>query len=155
MKRIIAMGACAAAAGAVLTGLLFWFHSRRADNGIWNRQAIRARLERVVSMHNDASFVYVLENRTISDYRIEDESEVQIVGRSRSTGALVAGVNKHVSGEFPLLLPAGRSSHFALVWTADRDIDADHTGDFVKSLDIQSFTVLDKLRGYEIDFPAP
>jgi hypothetical protein len=41
------------------------------------------------------------------------------------------------------------------VWTADRDIDADHIGDFVKSLDIQSFTVLDKLRGYEIDFPAP
>ena len=155
MKRIIAMGACAAAAGAALTGLLFWFHSRSADNGAWNRRAIRARLERVASTHNDASFVYLLENRTDSDYRVEDESEVQIVGRSRSTGALVPGIGKHVSGEFPLLLPAGRSSHFALVWTADRDIDADHTGDFVKSLDIQSFTVLDKLRGYEIDFPAP
>ena len=155
MKPIIAMGACAAAAGAALTGFVFWFHSRSADNGAWNRRAIRARFERVVSTHNDASFVYVLENRTISDYRIEDESEVQIVGRRRSTGALVAGVNKHVSGEFPLLLPAGRSSHFALVWTADKDIDADHTRDFVKSLDIQSFAVLDKLRGYEIDFPTP
>ena len=154
MKRIIAMGACAAAAGAALAGF-FWFHSRSADDGAWNRRAIRARFERVVSTHNDASFVYLLENRTDSDYRVEDESEVQIVGRRRSTGALVPGIGKHVSGEFPLLLPAGRSSHFALVWTADRDIDADHAGDFVKSLDIQSFTVLDKLRGYEIDFPAP
>jgi len=127
------------------------YHSNPND-GSWNREAIRARLERVVSTHNDASFVYVLENRTHSDYRISDESEVQIIGRSRSTGALVPDVSKHISGEFPLLLPAGRKSHFALVWTADQDIDSAHVDDFVKSLDLASFTVLDKTQRYEIDF---
>jgi hypothetical protein len=45
-----------------------------------------------------------------------------------------------------------QSVHFALVWTADHDIDPDHTDDFVKSLNIRSFVVLDKVSGRQIEF---
>jgi hypothetical protein len=96
----------------------------------------------------------VLENRTDADYRIEDESEVKILGRSRSTGGLVSEPRKHLSGEFPLLVPARRKVHFALVWTADREIDPGHIDEFVKSLNTRSFVVLDKVRRYAVEFPG-
>lgn len=154
LKRILPYGACLLGAGAVVTALVFAGPWRNPEQRTWNQSAIRATLERVVSTHNDASFIYVLENRTGSDYRVRDESEVKILGRNRLTGALVPEVSKHVSGEFPLLLPAQRRTHFALVWTADHDIDPKRIDDFVKTLNMKSFVVLDKVRGYHIEFPA-
>lgn len=154
LRRILALGACILVAGAIVIALLVGGMWHRARQGTWNREAMEATLERVVCAHNDASFIYVLENRTASDYRISEESDVKILGRSRSTGDLISEPSQHVSGEFPLLVPARRRTHFALVWTADHDIDPDHLDDFVKTLNVRSFVLLDKVRRYEIEFPG-
>jgi hypothetical protein len=115
MRHILLYGACILAPGSVVAALVFRGAWRNPAHGTWNRDAIRATLERVVSTHNDVSFIYVLENRTDADYRIEDESEVKIFSRSRSTGDLVSNPGKHLSGEFPLLVPGRRKVHFARV----------------------------------------
>ena len=154
MRHILLYGACILVPGSVVAALVFGGAWRNPTHGTWNREAIRATLERVVSTHNDVSFIYVLENRTDADYRIEDESEVKIFGRSRSSGGLVSEPSKHLSGEFPLLVPARRKVHFALVWTADRDIDPGRIDGFLKGLNTRSFVILDKSRGYEIELPG-
>lgn len=154
LRRMLIFGACVLVAGVIAIALVVGGTRHRAELGTWNREAIQATLERVACAHNDASFIYVLENRTASDYRISDESEVKILGRSRSTGELISEPSKHVSGEFPLLVPAKRRTHFALVWTADYDIDPDHIDDFVKTLNVRSFVLLDRARRYEIEFPG-
>ena len=154
LRRVRVFGACILVGGAVAIALVVGSRWHRAGQETWNREAIHATLERVVCAHNDASFIYVLENRTASDYRISDESEVRILGRSRSTGDLISEPSKHVSGEFPLLVQSKRKTHFALVWTADHDIDPDHIDDFVKTLNVRSFVLFDKARRYEIEFPG-
>src|SRR2546425_3770229 len=129
-------------------------HSRNSSQGSWNVDSIRATLETVVPAHNDASFRYVLENRTDSDYRIANDSEVKVMGRNRSTGELMPKVGEHVSGEFPLWVPARRKVHFALVWTADQEIDPTRLDDFVRNLNLRSFVLFDQVRRYEIELPA-
>jgi hypothetical protein len=119
------------------------------DNGY----KIRATLETVVPSHNDVSFRYVLENRSDRDYQLPDESDVKILGRNRSHGDLVPQTGEHVSGDFPLMVPAGRNVHFALVWTSDREVDPAEVSDVVKRLDLVSFVVIDKIRHYRIELP--
>jgi hypothetical protein len=152
LRRAIWVGACVVASSALVAAWLLIIQPRNTWHGNWNGDAIRATFVRVVPAHNDASFLYVLENRTNSDYRIADESEVKILGRSRSTGGLMPKVGEHVSGEFPLVVPARRKVHFALVWTADRDIDPARMDDFFRNLNVSSFVVLDRVRRYQIEF---
>jgi hypothetical protein len=122
--------------------------------GSWNRDAIGATLERVIPVHNDVVFQYVLENRTNSDYKVTDEARVKIVGKSRSTGALLPKAGKHVAGDFPLTIPAGKRAHFALVWTTDRDLEAVRVDDLIADLGVSSFLAFDEGSRYEIEFPA-
>ena len=114
---------------------------------------IRATLETVVPAHNDLSFRYVLENMTDRDYPLPDESDVTILGRRRSSGDLVPEAGGHVSGDFPLLVPARRLVHFALVWTGDHEIDPAGVSDAVSRLDFVSFVVIDKVRQSRLEFP--
>jgi hypothetical protein len=153
MKRAIAIAACVVVACAGVTTLVMARHAPDGRHGTWNGAAIQATLERVVPAHNDASFLYVFENRTGTDYRI-DESDVQILGRSRSTGDLNPKAAEHVSGEFPLVVPAGRRVHFALVWTSDHDIDPARLEDFISNLNVQSFVLVDRSHRYQIELPT-
>lgn len=151
LNRVISVGALVAAACA-LTGFLLSGHLQENRRESWDTGAIRATFEMVVPAHNDASFRYVLENRTASDYRIADKSAVRIVERSKSAGESMPKVSEHISGEFPLWVPAGRKVHFALVWTADQDIDPARLDDFVSSLNIRSFVLFDNKHRYQIEF---
>ncbi len=108
----------------------------------------------MIPVHNDVWFRYVLENRTDTDYHVADESQVRIVGKSRSTGALVPKLREHISGEFPLTVPAGQRVHFALVWTTDRDLEDVRVNDVVSGLNVSSFVVLDNASRYQIEFPT-
>ena len=148
-RKVLVAAACLIVPGVVVAALV---GERSTGRAMWNTEAIQATLERVVPAHNDAYFVYVLENRTDHDYKIESDSEVQLAGRSRPTGDLVTKAGQHLSGEFPLRVPAGRKVHFALVWTAERDIDPARIDDFVRGLDVRSFVLLDKVRHYQIEF---
>lgn len=153
LRRVIPIAASIAA----VCGLLAWAataHRRVNREAAWNDQAIKATFEMVVPAHNDASFRYVLENRTDSDYRIAKESEIQIVGKSRRTGEWMTKTTGHISGEIPLWAPAHRKVHFALVWTAAQDIDPDRLDAFVRDLDVGSFVLFDRVRGYRIEFPV-
>jgi hypothetical protein len=152
IRRILSVVAFAVAVAAVLVAVMTGHRWASAGRGDWNHGALRATLERVVPAHNDAFFVYQLENRTSSDYRIAG-SDVQILGR-RSTGDLMAATGAHVSGEFPLLVPARRKVHFALIWTADRDIEPSHMEDFVRTLNVRSFVLFDHKHRYQLEFPA-
>ena len=153
LRRILLVGVCIVVPGAAISALVLGAYFRNPRQGTWNGDAIRATLERVVPAHNDASFIYVLENLTDSDYRIADESAVSILGRDKSTANLIPKIGEHVSGEFPLTLPRRRKLHFALVWTADHDIDPARMDDFVRNLNFRSFVLLDKVRRYQIEFP--
>ena len=126
---------------------------RRPEQG-WSVDAIRAKLERVVPVHNDVSFIYVLENLTDSAYSIERESDVSILGRSKSTGELLPKLDIHVSGEFPLVIPARRTTHFALVWTGDREMEPAQAIDAVRGLKLASFVVRDGGHHYQVEFPV-
>ena len=152
LRRIV-IGACLVVPAALLAAWVWAGQSRNAWHGTWKNDTIRATLERVVPAHNDASFIYVLENRTDADYRIADESEVRILGRSRS-GDLMPKASQHVSGEFPLVVPARRKVHFALVYTANHDLDPKRMDEFVDGLNLRSFVVFDKVRRYQIEFPG-
>ena len=152
VKAILKAAACVAVLAAV-TVFLFRNPWRNARPETWNKTAMSASLERVVPAHNDLSFIYVLENRTDSDYRIAADSEVEMF-RRRFQGGPVTRVAEHLSGEFPLWVPARRKVHFALVWTADADIDPGRIGDFVNSLDVGSFVLFDSRHGYQIEFPV-
>jgi len=112
-----------------------------------------ARTRRVATDITSASFLYVFENRTGTDYRI-DESDVKILARSRSAGDLMPKAAEYVSGEFPLVVPAGRKVHFALVWTSDHDIDPARLDDFMSNLNVRSFVLLDRIHRYQIELPA-
>lgn len=153
MKRAIVIAACLVVSCA---GVAAWVVTHRSPtdvHGTWNGNAIRATLERVVPSHNDASFLYVFENRTGTDYRI-DESDVKILGMSRSTGDWMPKAAEHISGEFPLVVPAGRKTHFALVWTSNHDIDPTKLEDFINNLNVRSFVLLDRIHRYQIELPA-
>jgi hypothetical protein len=128
-------------------------HARSAPPDSSNVDAIRATLESVVPAHNDLWFQYVLENRTDSEYRVADESEVKIFGRSRSTGALDRKLAEQVSGEFPLVVPARGRVHFALIWTGNHEIDPALVGDVVSRLALLSFVIIDNVRQYRIELP--
>jgi hypothetical protein len=153
MKSAILAGALAIIAGAIAAVWLAAGQVRRVPEGGSNGHAIRATLEAVVPTHNDLWFRYVLENQTDSEYRVADESEVTILGRIRSTGALEPRRGEYVSGEFPLVVPARGRVHFALIWTGDREIDPAHAGDLVSRLALLSFVVIDNVRRYRIEFP--
>lgn len=153
LNRVSWIAACALVAAALVGALLLERSSRTAARNEWDNTALRARLERVVPAHNDAFFVYVLENRTETDYRVTS-SEVRILGRSRSTGEFIPKVSQHVSGEFPLLVPARRKVHFALIWTADHDVDPKHMDEFVRTLNLRSFVLFDNVHRYQLEFPA-
>jgi hypothetical protein len=153
MKRAIVIAACIVVPCA---GVAAWVAARHPPDdwhGTWNGDAIQATFERVVPAHNDASFLYVFENRTGTDYRIE-EADVKIFGRSRSTGDLMPKAAERVSGEFPLVVPAGRKVHFALVWTSDQDIDPALLEDFISNLNVRSFVLFDRIHRYQIELPA-
>jgi hypothetical protein len=142
---------CALLAGGIGTAELMLAQWRNAERRPWKSDAIRASLEMVVPAHNDASFRYELENCADSDYRITEPSDVVIVQKSESGEQSAA---RQVSGEFPLWAPARRKVHFALVWTADRDIDLAGVPDFLNAMNLNSFVLFDKVHGCEIDFPA-
>lgn len=149
-------GALVASACVVASAvwLLAGSPSGRRQERAWTVDAIRATLERVVSAHNDVSFVYVLENLTDSAYSIERESDVTIIGRSKATGELLPKLDIHVSGEFPLVLPARSTTHFALVWTGDREIEPAQVSDAVRGLKLASFVVRDGGHHYQVEFPV-
>src|SRR5713226_2567625 len=153
MKPGIVIAACIVVPCAGVAALVVAHHSPAGSHGTWNGDAIRATLERVIPAHNDASFLYVFENRTGTDYRI-DESDVKILGRSRSTGDLMPKAAEHVSGEFPLVVPALRKVHFALVWTSEHNIDPTRLEDFISNLNVRSFVLFDRIHRYQIELPA-
>jgi hypothetical protein len=151
-SSILAAG-CGLAACVVA---VLWLRADRMRNASPDRDsgyAIHATLETVVPSHNDLSFRYVLENLSDRDYQLPDESDVRILGRNRSHGDLVPGAGAHVSGDFPLTVPAKRSTHFALVWTGDREVDPARVSDAVKGLDLMSFVVIDEVRHCQIELP--
>lgn len=119
-----------------------------------NGTAIRATLERVVPTHNDVAFVYLLENRTDADYRIPEEQAIRLRARSASTKRLLTKLPAQVTGDFPLLLPARSRTHFALIVTANHEVQPEQTAEFRKSLDIDSFLLFDPARRYQIELPA-
>jgi hypothetical protein len=151
-SAVLAAG-CGLSACAVAIAWLGTARMRNVPPDADSSDAIRATLETVVSSHNDLSFRYVLENRSDRDYRLPDESDVKILGRNRSRGDLVPTAGEHVSGDFPLVIPARRNVHFALVWTSDREVDPAHVSDAVKRLDLVSFVVIDKSRHSQIELP--
>lgn len=122
------------------------------DHG--NRIAIQAKLERVIPTHNDVAFIYLLENRTGADYRIPEEGAIRLRARSASTKRLLFKFPGQITGDFPLLLPARSRSHFALIVTSNHDVQPEHTAEFQKSLDIESFLLFDPAGRFEIELPT-
>jgi hypothetical protein len=121
---------------------------------VWNQRAIRATLETVVPVHDQLSFLYLLENQTDSDYRIGDDGDTQIRARSKSTGRALPNLRGRVFGEFPLILPARTKTHFALLVTAGGDIEPRNAEEVRKKLDVGSFFLFDPVRRYQIEFSA-
>lgn len=152
MRSPLRLAACGVAACSVVAA---WLGSGpRVAPGGPGAAPIHATLETVVPAHNDLFFRYLLENQTDSEYRLGDESGAQILTRSRSTGALESKAATHISGEFPLVVPARGRAHFALIWTADQEIDAAKVTDVVERLAVDSFVIIDTLRDTRIELPV-
>lgn len=146
VAAVVALGAAAA---------VVWYSSsqQHEPGSAWPADAIHATLETVVPAHNDLSFRYLLENRTDSDFRIANESDVRILGRSTAATGLPPELAPHVSGEFPLLLPARGKTHFALVWTSDAEIEPAQVSSAVQKLNLTSFVLVDNAHRFQIEFP--
>jgi len=153
VSRAVLTGAAVVALCAAAAAVWYPTSQRHALGSAWPADAIHATLETVVPAHNDLSFRYLLENRTDSDFRIADASDIRILGRSTTSTGLPPELAPHVSGEFPLLLPAHGKTHFALVWTSDAEIEPAQVSSAVQKLNLRSFLLVDNAHRFQIEFP--
>jgi hypothetical protein len=110
MKRAVALafalGAGVAAVVVATVAFLSWHASRPKA---WNATAITATFESIDTEGPEKKllFYYILQNNTDSDFRINSDADVVLVGRLERQQSLTGESSKEMlAGEFPLFLPA-------------------------------------------------
>jgi hypothetical protein len=159
---LIALASC----GLALILVLVKFQGARLFAGRangWNSRAIEStlagvRVREVDSTHADVVFLYDLENRTDSDYRLSSGPNVVIMSRLQPSGSLSS--DQQVSLDSAAFVPAKNRTRISLRvnhpfdWPAQRDTAAERqlrqfVADEVAGL--QGFVLFDQATRYQIE----
>lgn len=152
----------------IVGGLGAWFTRPMAPHipGVWNEKAIDASFAGIRVQQADPSdaaivFLYDLDNRSGSDYRVGDAAGLVIMGRLKSTGSLSPETEFRVDSA--IFLPAGNRTRILLQtkrpfrWPARMDAAAQaQFRDMVNNAvsDVTGFVVFDSSTHYQIDLPG-
>jgi hypothetical protein len=172
VKKLIIIGASAGASFAVvlasLAAVLMWWESRPKPPLPWNAQAFSASFESIETTDADKkiAFRYMLRNNTDSDYRIESNTGISLMGKLEKPASLQGN-----EGEFkfalPFFVPAREQVRFEIKSVlgfkgeskasagTDQEPSDKEIGAFVnkKIGNLNGFVLFDEARRYKIDFP--
>jgi len=101
---------------SLVAGGIVWYTSRPKPLKPWDTNAIIAKETPGFSVSDDGSkieFQYTLENTTSSDYRINSDSAIKVLLRTK-TGTLSPDLSKWASAKYPLFIPAKQKAFFDL-----------------------------------------
>lgn len=132
----------------------------------WDSQAIQSipvgiRVQEIDPSHAAVVFLYDLENRTDTDYRLTKGPNVVIMSRLKAGGTLSA--NEQVTLDADAFVPARNRTRIALEvnhsfnWPGQNSTWAQHALNQLVAGDvagIAGFVLFDQTKRYQIDFPA-
>jgi len=132
----------------------------------WNSQAIEGtltgiRVQEIDSAHAAVIFLYDLDNKTDTDYRLEKGSNVVVMSRLKSGGTLSA--DEPITLDSAAFVPARNRTRIALEishlfnWPGQSGAYAEHAFNQLVAGDVAGvagFVLFDQASRYEIDFPA-
>jgi hypothetical protein len=132
----------------------------------WDSQAIEGtpagvRVQEIDPTHAAVIFLYDLNNRTDTDYRLTKGPNIVIMSRLKSGGTLSA--DEPITLDSTAFVPAGNRTRIALKvshifsWPGQNSAYAERTFNQLVAGDItgiSGFVLFDQTNRYEIDFPA-
>jgi hypothetical protein len=140
--------------------------STKAAANPWNTHAIEGalsgvRVREVDATHAAVVFLYDLDNRTDTDYRLTKGPDVVVMSRLKTTDSLSSDEPADI--ESSAFLPAGNRARVAIevlqpfAWPSQKDAAADRNfRDLVagRVADLRGFVVFDQAARYQIELPA-
>ncbi|HTZ99738.1 MAG TPA: hypothetical protein VMB02_05365 [Candidatus Aquilonibacter sp.] len=134
--------------------------------GAWNSQAIEGtpagiRVQEIDPTHAAVIFLYDLDNKTDTDYRLDKGPDVVVMTRLKSGGTLSG--DEPVSLDSGAFVPARNRTRIALEvnhvfhWPGQRGAYAERAFDQLVAGDVSGiagFVLFDQTNRYEIDFPG-
>jgi len=132
----------------------------------WSTHAIEGtlagvRVREVDTTHAAVVFLYDLDNRTDSDYRLTKGPDVVVMSRLKTTDSLSSDEPADI--ESSAFLPAGNRARVAIevlqpfAWPSQKDAAADRNfRDLVagRVADLRAFVIFDQAARYQIELPA-
>jgi len=132
----------------------------------WNSQAIEGipagiRVQEIDPTHTEVIFLYDLNNRTDTDYRLTKSPNIVVMSRLKSGGTLSA--DEPIALDSAAFVPARNRTRIALEvshlfsWPGQTGAYAEHAFNQLVTGDVASvagFVLFDQTNRYEIDFPA-
>jgi len=119
------------------------------------------RVREVDTTHAAVVFLYDLDNRTDSDYRLTKGPDVVVMSRLKTTDSLSSDEPADI--ESSAFLPAGNRARVAIevlqpfAWPSQKDAAADRNfRDLVagRVADLRAFVIFDQAARYQIELPA-
>jgi hypothetical protein len=132
----------------------------------WNSQAIEGtpagvRVQEIDPTHAAVIFLYDLDNKTDTDYRLAKGPSIVVMSRLKPGGALSA--DEQIALDSAAFVPARNRTRIALKvshpfnWPAQKGAYAEQALDQLVNGDVAGvagFVLFDQANRYEIDFPA-
>jgi hypothetical protein len=116
LLRAAGFGAGFAVVAAFIIGAVFWWSSRPPKVKPWDDKAITASYESL-DTEGDANtfrFVYTLENKTDTDYRVENDSNIHLAAFLKRSQALSFSDSKNLHTDYPIYVPAKSRVRFTV-----------------------------------------
>jgi hypothetical protein len=168
--RAVGFGAGFALVALVIFGAMLWWSSRPPKQKPWNDKAIEASYESL-DTEGDANtfrFVYTLENKTDTDYRVENDSHVHLAAFLKQSQALSFSNSENLHTDYPIYIPAKSRVRFQVHlnypypikpdYNAPNDVQHDFNTKVAQYItkelgNIDGFTLLDDDNRYKVAMP--
>jgi hypothetical protein len=170
MRKTVVIGIAACAFLLLVALLVGHYYGPASDTNqsqtAWNSQTIRGSLagvqvHEVDPAHAAVLFLYDVDNRSDSDYRLSNSSTVVIMNRLQGNGSLTANDQASLQGD--TFVPAGNRSRVTLQvvhpfnWPSQQNAAAQRNfRDLVSGQinGLEAFVVFDQTERYQIELPA-
>jgi hypothetical protein len=171
LLRSLGFGAGFALTLCVIVGVWVWHRDRPKPPIPWNKQAITAEYDGLNTRGTDnlIVFIYILQNNTDEDYRLDSEFGVNLTARLQEQKEFAQFSQTYFSLEYPIFIPARNRVRLSIESKYKYPIEektdatsedrkqyrnalAKHVIDKWSNLD--GFVVFDTTHRYEIDFPT-
>lgn len=154
-------------------GGYFWYESRPKPIKPWDNNAIVAYYDyaNTIGEQNKLAFYYTIENKTNSDYSIDDIDKILLYANLNRQQSLSGGdIDETLNIEYPVHIPSKHKIRFKINLNYSTDIKSLESGssnedrekfnkyinDFIsnKFRNLNGFSIFDLKHRYKIEFPA-